>query len=84
MHCHRLTTVSVEFPIRWEPAGNRLAPEAFALIWHLEEGYRFLTPPFDDDEEVPDEEMLLAACFILAESDEEWVKETVEAVFDAS
>ena len=42
-----------------------------------------MTPPFDDDEEVPDEAMLLAACFILAESDEEWVKETVEAVFDA-
>jgi len=80
---HRLTTVSVEFPIRWEPAGNRLAPEAFALIWHLEEGYRFLTPSFDDDEEVPDEAMLLAACFILANSDEEWVKETVEAIFDA-
>ncbi len=43
-----------------------------------------MTPTFDDDEEVPDEAMLPAACFILVESDEEWVKETVEAVFDAS
>ena len=43
-----------------------------------------MTPSFDDDEEVPDEAMLLAACFTLADSDEEWVKETVEAVFDAS
>ena len=36
---------------------------------------------------VPDEAMLLAACFILADSDadsdEEWVKETVESIFDA-
>lgn len=51
-------------------------------------GVSVFDTPFDDDEEVPDEAMLLAACFILADSDadsdEEWVKETVEAVFDAS
>jgi len=47
-------------------------------------GVSVFDTPYDDDEEVPDEAMLLAACFILADSDEEWVKETVEAVFDAS
>jgi hypothetical protein len=64
-----------------DETGTRLSPDTIAFTWHPTDGFALFVPDMEDEEIVTLEMMLMTACMLLSTKDEEWVNETVQAVW---